>query len=141
MVYAMSIKIMSAVWENGPRGSAETMVLLAIADYCNDEGECWPSVQSIATKARMTERGVQKITARLVETGWLEIEAGGGRRNCNLYRIKTPNRVHPEPCSPPNVVTETPNTVPKNPEPRSPEPSLTIIEPSAWRGPLGAWRR
>jgi len=121
---------MSNVWENGPRGSAETMVLLALADYSNDEGECWPSVQSIATKARMTDRGVQKIMTRLVEAGWLEVDAGGGRRNCNLYRIKTPNHVHPELRSPPNVVAETPNLVPKTPEPRSPEPSLTIIEPS-----------
>jgi hypothetical protein len=126
----MSIKIMARVWENGPADKSEVLVLLAIADYCNDDGECWPAVASIAGKARMTERGVQKICARLIDIGWLEIDIRMGRRGCNLYRIKTPNTVHPEHGSPRTRLQETPNTVPKNPEPRSPEPSLTIIKPS-----------
>ena len=123
---------MSKVWESGPPDKAEILVLLAIADYCNNDGECWPAVSSIARKARMTERGVQKISARLCEIGWLEIDYRMGRKGCNLYRI-TPNPIHPERGSPrtpehetPNPVPKTPNPVPKNPEPRSPEPSLTI---------------
>lgn len=126
----MSIKIMSAVWENGPRGSAETMVLVALADYCNDDGECWPSVAAIARKARMTDRGVQKICARLCEIGWLQIDQSAGRRGCNLYRItpergSPPNVVHPEHRSPPPRTPFTPT-----PEPRSPEPSFNHQEPS-----------
>lgn len=126
----MSIKIMSAIWENGPLGLSEAMLLLAIADYCNDEGECWPSVGSLARKARMTDRGVQKISARLCEAGWLEIEIGGGRKNCNLYRIKNPEPRSPRTPFTPNAETETPNAKTENPEPRSPEPSRTIIKPS-----------
>jgi len=124
----LSIKIMSAVWESGPPDKAEILVLLAIADYCNDDGECWPAVSSIARKARMTERGVQKISARLCEIGWLEIDYRMGRKGCNLYRI-TPNPIHPERGSPRTPEHETPNPVPKNPEPRSPEPLRTIKEP------------
>lgn len=126
----MSVKIMSQVWENGPSDKAEAFVLLAIADYCNDEGECWPSVASIARKARMTERGVQKICARLCEIGWLQIDLRRGRHGCNLYRIQTPNPVHPEPRSPRTPEHQTPNPVRQNPEPRSPEPSVTVKEPS-----------
>ena len=121
---------MSLVWEHGPADKAEVLVLLAIADYCNDDGECWPSVASIARKARMTERGVQKICARLSETGWLQIDLRQGRYGCNLYRIKTPNFVHPEHGSPRTPEHQTPNPVRQNPEPRSPKPSLTIKEPS-----------
>lgn len=126
----MSIRVMSNVWQFGPRDKSEVLVLLALADYCNDEGECWPAMSSIASKARMTERGVQKICARLVESGWLEIDLRKGRKGCNLYRIKTPNHVHPEPSSPRTTKHETPNPVPKNPEPRSPEPSITTNNPS-----------
>src|SRR6056297_1102181 len=126
----MSIKIMSRVWDSGPSDKAEILVLLAIADYCNDEGEYWPAISSIARKSRMTERGVQKICARLCEIGWLEIELRKGRHGCNLYRITTPNPVHPEPSSPRTPEHQTPNPVRQNPEPRSPEPSLTIKEPS-----------
>lgn len=121
---------MTDVWDNGPGDKSETLILLALADFCNDDGECWPSVATIAAKARMTERGAQKIIARLVEIGWLEIQEGGGRRNCNLYRIKNPEPRSPRTTFTPNAIAETPNTVPKNPEPRSPEPLRTIKEPS-----------
>jgi hypothetical protein len=126
----MSIRIMSMVWDDGPSDKAEMLILLALADFCNDAGECWPAVKSIAKKARMTERGAQKIICRLVDAGWVEIEPGGGRRNCNLYRVKNPEPRSPRTPFTPNTVTETPNTVPKNPEPRSPEPSYNHQEPS-----------
>lgn len=133
----MSIKIMSAVWENGPQEQSLRFVLLALADYANDDGECWPSVGSVAKKTCLTERGVRKIIGRLEEGGWVEKVIGGGRQNSNLYRVKTLNVVPPERGSPLNVV-------PKNPEPEcinpergslnpergSPKPSRTIKEPS-----------
>ena len=84
---------MTQVWDNGPNDKAETLVLLALADFCNDSGECWPSMATIATKSRMTERGAQKIVARLVKSGWLEIDARKGRSGTNLYTVKTPNPV------------------------------------------------
>lgn len=37
----MSIKIMAQIWEHGPEKQAERFVLLAIADYANEYGECW----------------------------------------------------------------------------------------------------
>jgi len=126
----MSIRIMSAVWDSGVTDKGELLVLLALADFCNDEGTCWPSVGAIARKARMTERGVQKITARLCERGVLEINTQAARRGCNLYWVKPPNTVHREHGSPPNVVQKPPNAVPKTPEPRSPEPSFNHQEPS-----------
>jgi len=126
----MSIKIMSMIWDRGPDNQSERFVLLALADYANDEGECWPSIEGIAKKTCLTDRGVRKIIRRLEETRWLEIEAGGGRKNCNLYRIKTLNHVQPEQRSPLNVVPKNPEPRSLNPEPCSAEPSITIIEPS-----------
>ena len=126
----MSIKIMSMVWSNGPEKQADRFVLLALSDYANDAGECWPAVKSIGEKVCMTERGVQKVIRRLEAEGWLEIDTGNGRNGCNQYTIKTPNTVHPEQGSGVNVGAETPNKDAKNPEHRSPEPSRTINEPS-----------
>lgn len=133
----MSIKIMSWVWENGPNSAPARLVLLALADFCNDDGVCWPSMDRIAKKAAMTERGAQKIARRLEAERWLLIVTGGGRKGCNEYRLirrnperETPNHVHPERGSPPNGSAETPNGSAENPEPRSPEPSRTIKEPS-----------
>ena len=138
----MSIKVMAKIWETGPEKQSERFVLLALADFANDQGECWPSMQRLAEKTCMTERGAQKIVRRLEADGWLTIGTGGGRHGCNQYTInpepcspfqevETPNEVHPERRSPPNVDAETPNKSAENPEHRSPEPSRITKEPSS----------
>jgi hypothetical protein len=126
----MSIKLMSMVWDRGPEKQADRFVLLAIADYANDDGECWPSIGGICRKTCMSERGVQTIIRRLEAQGWLHIETGSGRRNCNLYTIKTPQDMHPAGYAPPHMDAETPHMDVINPAPPAPEPSLTIKEPS-----------
>ena len=133
----MSIKVMSNIWENGPTNQSERFILLALADYANDEGECWPSINGVAKKTCMTDRGVRKILRRLEEQGWLETQHGSGRKNCNIYTIKTPhmgaetlNTVPPERGSPRNTVPLNPERGSLNPERGSPEPSITINKPS-----------
>jgi hypothetical protein len=126
----MSIQLMSHIWANGPESQSETLVLLALADYANDDGVCWPSINGLVKKSRLSERGVQKVLKRLCEGGWLKISYGNGRNNCNVYTIKTPNEVHPERGSPPYLSAKTPNLSAINPERGSPEPSITIKEPS-----------
>lgn len=133
----MSIRIMTQVWDNGPESQGALLVLLALADFADDNGYCYPSIKTVAAKARMTERGAQKIIRSLEADGILEIKTGNGRYGCNQYWVKTsnlsakktPNEVHPERGSPPNVDAETPNVDVRNPEPRSPKPSRTVKEP------------
>ena len=135
----MSVEVWSEVWRSGPSDHGELLVLLALADFANPQGECWPAVATIAEKTRMTDRGVQKILKRLIEAKRISVTVGGGRRNCNLYRIlqnpeqETPNTVHPEHGSP-----RTPEHKPRTrgretPNRRSPEPSGTVNEPSVER--------
>lgn len=127
---------MAAVWDNGPAGQSDRFVLLAIADYANDEGQAWPSIAGLCRKTCMSERGIQTVIRRLESTGWLSIEVGGGRRNCNLYTIKTPHmdaetpqEMHPAGNAPPHMDAETPQMDAINPAHAAPEPSRTIIEP------------
>lgn len=47
--------------------SSEKFVLLALADNANDEGECWPSIQTIARKTNLSERTVQRAIIDLEE--------------------------------------------------------------------------
>lgn len=140
----MSIKVMSWVWEHGPASASERLVLLALADFCDDQGVCFPSMVRIAAKACITERGAQKILRRMEEEGLVSIETGGGRHGCNRYTInmrnhepETVNMVHPERRSGERGDTK-PRTREQKPRTRvqetlnggSPEPSLTTIEPS-----------
>ena len=131
----MSIHVMAQVWRNGPSSATDCLLMLALADYANDDGECWPSIGGLARKARLSERGVQTALRRLEAGGWLKIETGGGRRRCNLYRIKTPQEMHPAGNAPrketPQMNAETPQITAINPAPCAPEPSRTIIEPSS----------
>ena len=126
----MSIKIMSRVWEAGPQKQSDRFVLLALADHANDEGIAWPGIASLCRKTCMSERGVQVVLRRLEAAGWLQIETGKGRRNCNLYTIKTPQEMHPAGDAPPQMNAKTPQMNATNPAGDAPKPSGTIKESS-----------
>ena len=85
----MSVRIMSVIWERAPYDGGTLIVLLALGDYCNDEGECFPNVCSIARKARLGERQVHNILRDLKNDGVISIQKGGGRGVSNRYRIHT----------------------------------------------------
>ena len=130
---------MAAVWDNGPEGQGEMIVMLALADWCNDDGECWPSMAGLAKKARLSdERSARRIVRRLEESGWIEISVGGGRHGCNQYRLKVghtvphkPGHKVPRTESPPDPERKKPGlSMPKTRTVEPPEPSRTIIEPS-----------
>lgn len=133
----MSIKLMAAIWENGPDKQAERFVLLALADFANDAGECWPSIASIAAKTCLSERGVRQIIRALEADGWLATRVGGGRGGASVYTInpergapinapKPGTSCPPEPRAPRNETTETRHLTAQNPERGAPEPSGTI---------------
>jgi len=90
----MSIRVMSEVWRT-KLPTSEKMVLLVIADHASDEGDnAWPSQQTIANRASLTIRTVQRCVNQLVADGWLKMDKGkGGSINCrddrrpHLYRI------------------------------------------------------
>lgn len=63
--------------------------MLALADYCNDEGICWPSLKSLATRIRGTRRGVQRMLDALIAEGEVEqVEVGGGRGQAARYLLE-----------------------------------------------------
>lgn len=84
----MSAPHIIAAIEDGPASQADTMVLIALADFADKEGRCWPSMATIAKKARMSERGARNCVQRLIADGWLVIERGGGRSCSNGYLVR-----------------------------------------------------
>ena len=78
----MSVAAVTSVWKDSSAKGADLLVLLAIADYAEDDGRnSWATETKLATKSRMTERGVRNILRRLVKMGELAIEKNdGGRR-------------------------------------------------------------
>ena len=126
----MSIKLMSEAWElRLPQ--TEKMVLLCLCDYANDSGECWPSVETLATKCSVSDRTVQRTIRKLVADGLLTVRSSNGRV-ANVYRIslRQPRQnVTPTECHPDTVSPLTPTMTTPNPDTVSPKPSRTTKQP------------
>lgn len=123
----MSVHVMSWVWRHGPSSGTERLVLLAIADHADDEGNAFPSVAGIAAKSCMTERGTRGVLRRLEEGGWLATEVGGGRGGKSRYRVIMAE----------NPAPETRNDVPGKSGARPETRKLTAANPEADGGKPG----
>src|ERR1044071_3232852 len=78
---------MQAIWNHSAASGTALLVLLAIGDYANDGGVAWPKVETLAKKARCTERQVQKVLRQLVAAQELAVEEKAGPRGTNRYRV------------------------------------------------------
>lgn len=67
----MSIRVMSEVWDHANLEGAQLLVLLALADFANDDGYCWPSYETLAKKARVSRRYAIQVVKRLQALGYV----------------------------------------------------------------------
>lgn len=78
----MSVRVMSWVFEHSNSTGNDRLVLLAIADRCDDDGgNCWKSTEKLAEKARVSKRTAQRCIDHLVELGELEVVERPGTTN------------------------------------------------------------
>jgi hypothetical protein len=88
----MSVQIMSRVWNRSRQSGGALLVLLAIADFADDRGLAYPSVRTLARKARLSERHVQRVIGELVAANELVVEPTRGLRGVHLFRILVDGR-------------------------------------------------
>lgn len=90
----MSIKVITHVWEHSQQRGSALLMLLAIADNANEDGEAWPSIPTLAHKCRMTERNAQMLIHRLEAAGELTVQhrRRGEKNETNLFTIAVPWR-------------------------------------------------
>ena len=84
----MSIRIMSEVWRTD-LPTTEKMVLLVIADHASDDGtNAYPSQATIASKASISIRTVQRCVNNLIKFNYLYMtKHAGGSAGCREDRI------------------------------------------------------
>lgn len=65
------------------------LVLIDLANRANDDGECYPSVATIAKRCGISDRAVTNKIKYLVENGWVERtnRSIDGIKTSNLYRL------------------------------------------------------
>jgi hypothetical protein len=127
---------MTAVWNLDLNNGTEKLVLLAFADYANDDGLCFPSTDRIAYKTGVSKSQAARIIRSLIERGLIEVVEPGGRglgdrRSVRIHPNKgvtmTPYRVSPcasrvSPCANKGVTM-------------TPEPLVEpLVEPSVNNG-------
>lgn len=147
----MSVRTMARVWEASKHGGTELLMLLAIADFSDDDGRAYPSIPTLAAKCRTTPRHTNRIINALKGSGELEVKLNDGPRGTNRYRVvleRLRTTPHPTPTSPlthTSPLTPTSTTpdvgVPKPLTPMSDKPSENHQEPSKKREQRSAPRR
>lgn len=83
----MSVRTMARVWERSRSAGSHLLMLLAIADFADDDGNAYPAVQTLAQKCRMKSRNANVILAALRASGELQVKQNEGPHGTNLYRI------------------------------------------------------
>ncbi|HEN8721169.1 TPA: helix-turn-helix domain-containing protein [Pseudomonas aeruginosa] len=124
----MSTIIMSACWPLQGMSPAQKAVLISLADQANDQGVCWPAVDSIATRCCLSKRAVQQAIKWLRGAGIVSVEERQGRST--MYSVTPAAYAPPQEMHPSSKCTPAANA----PTPADAAPR-TVIEPT--REPSG----
>jgi hypothetical protein len=95
----MSIQCMTEVWKKSVHSGTNLLMMIALADHSDDDGNSYPAVASLARKCRMQPRNANYILRALANSGELRILVNEGPRGTNRYRIML-NALGPNPCNP-----------------------------------------
>lgn len=130
----MSIALMTLAWKSNI-ASGGKMVLLALCDNANDQGECYPSVSMLAEKCSMSERSVFNHISDLEKLGAVVRENRAGRSTIyHLDPCKFCTPTHADFAPPPCKSCTPANSAPLKPLQTTPAdsapPPLQILHPT-----------
>ena len=111
--------------------STQKFVLVALCDSANDQGECYPSVATLAEKCSLGERTVQESVTALEALGHVRREFRKGRST--IYWIDAT----PAPTAPQGCATRTPAAAAPPQQPH-PAPAVGAPPPPQIAHPGGA---
>lgn len=70
----MSVKIMSMVWDSPVFRCNTKLIMLCLADFANDEGYCWPSLERLSKKCGISRSTLKSQLANLCNDGFIRKE-------------------------------------------------------------------
>ena len=80
----MSLEVLNWAWEQACPNPTSKLVLMALADHANADGECWPSMKRIAALTGISPRQVSTHITQLCDLGY--VEKADRRRRDGQYR-------------------------------------------------------
>ncbi|MEZ8095804.1 helix-turn-helix domain-containing protein [Photobacterium swingsii] len=94
----MSVKVMSAVWDADSLKGNSKLIMLCLADFANDEGYCWPSLDRLAKKCGVSRSTIKAQIKSLCEQRIITKECriksskeGVKNNDTNMYWIDVRN--------------------------------------------------
>ena len=90
----MSIRLMTLAWELKIPATPK-IVLLALCDWANDEGICFPSVARVASRASLSPRQCKRVLHSLADDRWVDVVgnltggASSRRYQINVEALRT----------------------------------------------------
>lgn len=78
---------MSRIWDDSPYSHTMLLLHVAMGDAANDEGEFWYRQETLAKKARVSERYLRDVVKQMIQDGYLETYKRGRRK---AYRLLIP---------------------------------------------------
>ena len=91
----MSVKWISYIWDKTDYRDGSALVALALADFANDEGYCYPKMETVAKKARLSVRQVQRIVKAFELDGFLKVVRKIGRGKEPVFHLQKVTSVTP----------------------------------------------
>jgi hypothetical protein len=86
----MSIEALSWALKQRVTRSSDKFVLVCMANYANDQGLCYPSVQTLSSDTSMDRKTIMVAIRRLIENGFI-VHAGNTRNRVAVYRVNMVN--------------------------------------------------
>jgi len=87
----MSIKVMTLVWDRFPAAGSELLAMLALADWCSDDGgSLYPSIATLAKKIRVSESQARRLLHGLIADGYVSVIGnvnGGAPGTTRQYKV------------------------------------------------------
>lgn len=113
---------------------------MSLADQANDQGICWPSVRTIATRTCLSERAVQNAIKALIEIGLVSSQERRG--SSSMYQITPADAAPPQEMRPADAAphprskcTPPPQELHPTPADAAPKPTKNRKEPKKNRKP------
>ena len=113
---------MSKCWPLSGMSPAQKAVLISLADQANDDGYCWPSISTIATRTCLSERAVQGAIRWLHSAGLLSINERRG--TSTVYHITPAAYAPPQEMRPAANAPPPPQMLHPTPADAAPKPSI-----------------
>ena len=100
----MSIAALDWAWRQDCPNATSKLVLIALADKANDDGECWPGMEHVARMVGISTRQVSTHLQRLEDVGLLARKrrrSGIGRLGSYVFHLNVDHRKPASGSTPP----------------------------------------